>query len=146
MIAMIVDAENVILGRMASEVSQRLLTGQNIDIINCEKCVVSGNRKSIFSRFEQKHAMKSKVSPRRIGPHYPRTPDGIVKRAIRGMLPRKTTRGKSAFGKLRVHVGHPPELKEETTADLNLKTTSGLNSLKYVTVAEISEYLGGYKP
>ncbi len=41
----IIDAEGLILGRMASLVAKRLLNGERIEIVNAENAVVSGKRK-----------------------------------------------------------------------------------------------------
>ena len=37
---MIIDAKNLVLGRMATVVAKEALLGEKIDIINCEKAVV----------------------------------------------------------------------------------------------------------
>ena len=39
----VVDAEGAILGRLASKVAKRLLTGETVDIVNVEKIVISGS-------------------------------------------------------------------------------------------------------
>ena len=44
-----------------------------------------------------------------MGPHYPRYPDRIFPRTVRGMLPHLKTRGKEAFDRLEVYIGCPPE-------------------------------------
>jgi len=41
------------------------------------------------------------------GPYYPKRPDRIFKRAIRGMLPYKTEDGREALSNVRVYVGTP---------------------------------------
>lgn len=41
------------------------------------------------------------------GPYYPKRPDRIFKRAIRGMLPYKTEDGREALSNVRVYVGNP---------------------------------------
>ena len=43
----IIDASNLILGRMASVVAKRLLQGENIIVVNAEKAVVSGKKKAV---------------------------------------------------------------------------------------------------
>ncbi|MFH1328337.1 MAG: uL13 family ribosomal protein [Candidatus Bathyarchaeota archaeon] len=40
----IVDATNLIVGRLASSVTKRLLSGEKIVIINAEKAVFSGKK------------------------------------------------------------------------------------------------------
>jgi len=45
---MIIDATNLILGRLGTYVAKKALLGNKIDIVNCENSVVTGNRKRIF--------------------------------------------------------------------------------------------------
>ena len=45
-----IDASDTILGRLASYVAKRALEGEEVIIVNCEKCIVSGNRENIFKK------------------------------------------------------------------------------------------------
>ena len=40
----IIDGEGLVLGRLASTVSKRLLNGEEITIVNAEKIIISGNK------------------------------------------------------------------------------------------------------
>ena len=42
----VVNAEGLILGRMCSKIAKRLLNGEVIIIVNAEKIVISGKKKS----------------------------------------------------------------------------------------------------
>lgn len=107
----VIDAENLILGRMASYVAKRLLEGEEIAIVNAEKAVLTGNRRYLINRYKQRTHIKTKSNPRR-GPFWPRTPHGIVKKTIRGMLPWKKPRGKQAHKRVKVYTGIPDEYRE----------------------------------
>lgn len=102
----VLDAEGHVLGRLASHVAKRLLQGEEIAIINAEKVLVSGDRRQVVNAYR---GMWAKGSRER-GPYFPRPPDRILKRTIRGMLPHKQGRGREALGRLRVYLGTPPEL------------------------------------
>ena len=39
---MIVDAEDAVVGRLAADVAKLLLNGQEVNVVNCEKAVMSG--------------------------------------------------------------------------------------------------------
>ncbi|HIE18648.1 TPA: 50S ribosomal protein L13, partial [Candidatus Bathyarchaeota archaeon] len=93
----VIDAEGLILGRMASQVAKRLLNGEKIIIVNAEKAIISGKRLSILR--EKQDFLQ--VGHFRKGPLHPRRPDRIIKKVIRGMLPRKKPRGKDALKRLR---------------------------------------------
>jgi large subunit ribosomal protein L13 len=135
---MIIDAENLILGRMAAFAAKKLLEGEEIIIINAEKAVITGNKEYIFRRYKQRVDRADMANPRK-GPHFPRTPEGIVKRAVRGMLPFRKYKGREALKKLRVFRGTPEKYKkgEAVPIDNILERTS-----TYVKVGEISKFLG----
>src|SRR6056297_1471259 len=98
----VVDARDCILGRVASKVAQRTLDGETVAVINAERAVITGNEESTMETFRKRRDIGSDR-----GPAYPRRPDGIFKRAIRGMLPHKKPRGREAFQNVRVYVGNP---------------------------------------
>ncbi|KPQ43459.1 MAG: LSU ribosomal protein L13P [Candidatus Methanoperedens nitroreducens] len=64
----VIDANNLILGRMASTVAQRILNGEQINIINAEKAIISGRKDATFDRY---HAYVARGS-REFGPRFPR--------------------------------------------------------------------------
>jgi large subunit ribosomal protein L13 len=135
---MIIDAENLILGRMASFAAKKLLEGENIIVINAEKAVIIGNRDYIFNRYKQRIDRADIANPRK-GPHFPRTPEGIVRRAIRGMLPFRKHRGRAALQNLDVFQGIPEKYKkaDDVPIDNILEKTA-----RYTTIGEISRFLG----
>ncbi|MEM3086744.1 MAG: 50S ribosomal protein L13 [Halobacteria archaeon] len=102
----VLDADGHVLGRLASHVAKRLLQGEEISIINAERVLVSGERRRVTDAYR---AAWSRGSPGK-GPHFPRPPDRILKRTVRGMLPHTKGRGREALGRLRVYLGTPPEL------------------------------------
>lgn len=135
---MIINAENLILGRMASFAAKKLLEGEDIIIVNAEKAVIVGNKDYIFGKYKQRRDRADLANPRK-GPHFPRTPEGIVRRAVRGMLPYKKEKGRKAFKKLRVFRDIPEKYKktEDVPVDTILERTA-----RYVTIGEISHFLG----
>lgn len=105
--ATIIDASNLVLGRMASRVAKMLLDGKRVIIVNAEECVISGKGSSAFMRAKE----FIEVGSPRFGPHHPRRPDHILRRSIRGMLPYSKPKGKSAYRRLRVYISVPEEFK-----------------------------------
>lgn len=105
--AIVLDASRLIFGRMCSYAAKKLLSGHRIVILNAEKTVLSGRR--------QPHVEEAKgfleIGAYRKGPYHPRRPDRIVKRAIRGMLPRRKPRGIEALKRLKVYIGTPEGFK-----------------------------------
>ena len=105
----ILNGEGLILGRMCSRVAKRLLQGEQIVIVNAEKAVVSGKKKSKVS--EAKEFLEVGAPER--GPFHSRRPDRIVRKTVRGMVPWKQPKGKNAYKRLKVYMGVPEEFKNK---------------------------------
>ncbi len=78
----IIDASNHILGRLSSYIAKRLLEGEKIVVVNAEKAIITGNPENVFERYKEKYDRGSKEK----GPYFPRHPEKIFKRTVRGML------------------------------------------------------------
>ncbi len=106
----VVDGTDAILGRLSSFVAKQLLEGEDMTIVNCEKVIITGNKKRIQEDFKEK---RSKVGSGQKGPKVSRLSEQIVRRAVRGMLPNhREGRGKIAFKKLKCYVGIPTEYEK----------------------------------
>jgi large subunit ribosomal protein L13 len=135
----VIDASGLILGRLSSVVAKRLLEGERIFIVNAERAVISGSKVSTFREYLQARQRGIKEK----GPYYPKRPDRILKRTIRGMLPYKRQRGREALSRLRVYVGVPKELADETMSRVEGASMSRLSTAKYLELGELSRKLGG---
>ncbi len=137
----VVNAEGAVVGRLASKVAKLLLNGYRVYVVNIEKAVITGRKKRVLEDFTKRLWIKSNVNPRRHGPFKPRSPEGIFRRVVRGMLPRRKPRGKEAFRRLRVYRGIPENLsgKEITVFEDTLYRE---NPYGYVTLYEIARYIG----
>jgi len=139
----IIDATNLILGRLASNVAKRLLSGESVIIVNSEKAILSGNKRRIIEDYKKRLHRKSIVAPWE-GPFQPRRPDMLLKRTIRGMLPYKAPKGRMAYKRLRVYIGIPDEYKEKDKISIP-EAVSGKLKSKFITLAELCNELGGFK-
>lgn len=135
--ATIINAEDLILGRMASIIAKRLLRGEKMIIVNAEKAVLSGKRKSKVS--EAKEFLE--VGHPKKGPFHYRRPDRIVRRTVRGMLPYKQPKGKQAYKRLKVFIGIPEELKDQKTETLAEAHAKKLKC-PYFTLGEFAKEIG----
>jgi large subunit ribosomal protein L13 len=133
----IINAEGLIIGRMASIVAKRLLNGEEIVIVNAEKAIISGKKKSKV--LEAKEFLE--VGYPEQGPFHYRRPDRIVRKTVRGMLPFKQPKGKQAFKHLKVFIGMPDELKEHKTETLADARAQKLKC-PYFTVGELAKEVG----
>jgi large subunit ribosomal protein L13 len=133
----IIDAKGLILGRMSSIVAKRLLEGENIIILNAEKAAISGKRLRIVN--EAKTFLE--VGHPRKGPYHYRRPDRIVRKTIRGMLPRRKPKGIQALKRLRVYLGAPKEFENNEFQTIFEASAEKLRS-PYITVGDLAKEIG----
>lgn len=135
--AAVIDAKGLVLGRMASTVAKRLLRGEDITIINAEKAVISGKRLSRVKEAKR----KLEIGHPRKGPFHRRRPEQIVRRTIRGMLPRRKPKGQQAYRRLRVFVDVPEEVEGLETQTISEAGSEKLNC-PYITVGKLAKEIG----
>jgi large subunit ribosomal protein L13 len=133
----VADAENQVAGRLASRVAKELLKGSRVSIVNAERAVVSGDPKHTVKVYTE----RLKRGDPYHGPFYPRTPDRVLKRMIRGMMPYKKTKGSEAFKRLRVFISVPEEFKGKETKLINEQTLED----KFMSLGNLSIKLGAKK-
>ena len=123
---MIIDGEGCVLGRLASVTSKNLLEGEEVVILNAEKIMLTGNKDWAYAKYKQRVDRASISNPRDLGPKYPRRPDDIFRRTVRGMLPFKKSKGKTAYKGLKAFVGVPAEYADAELQAVLLNISSGL--------------------
>lgn len=136
----VIDATDHIAGRLASNVAKLLLKGNRISIVNCDKIMISGTRKNIIKEYREFLDIASIIHPTH-GPYHPRRPDTIMKKMIRGMLPRKKSSGSTALKRLRTYIGTPRELKSFEKIQLD-KAKITKTSSSYISMHELSRTIG----
>ena len=131
----IIDADGTILGRLSTVVAKRLLNNEEIAIVNSEKALITGKKSTVKDRYKQKR----EVGTYRKGPFFPRMPDRLVKRTIRGMIPYQTPHGRAAFKRLKCYIGVPKEFEGKSVETVE---TAKKQPVDYVTIGELSRALG----
>jgi len=137
---MIINAKGHVLGRLASIVSKKLLEGEKVVVLNTDKIIITGSKEWAYQKYKQRIDRSSISNPKRMGPKYPRRPDDIFRRTVRGMLPYKKAKGREAFKRLRAYVGVPREYKDAELAQIPEAKRSPIQ--KGVKLGEISRLLG----
>ncbi len=137
----IIDAENMLLGRITSFAAKKMLLGEQVAVVNCEKAMVSGRKYDVLRRYKEK---LQRGSVRR-GPFISKSPQMLVKRTIRGMVPFKMPRGKTAMKRLKCYLGIPDEFKGKEFVSFEKMNVSKLPSMNYISIGDISKELGGVK-
>ena len=132
-----VNAEGLIVGRMCSKVAKLLLNGEEVIILNAEKAVFSGKKKS---KVLEAHIFLEVGAPER-GPFHYRRPDRFLKKALRGMVPYKLPKGKAAYKRLKVFMGIPIEYKDQTMITFDEAQSTDLKG-PHFTLGELAKEIG----
>ena len=111
----VIDAENKVLGRLASEIARRLRgkhkpeytphvdTGDYIVVINADKVAVTGNKES-DKLYHHHTGYPGGIKSITLDKQRNKAPERIIETAVRGMLP-KNSLGRAMFRKLKVYAG-----------------------------------------
>lgn len=131
----IIDSEGAVLGRLCTVIAKRLLNGEEIMVVNAEKAIVTGKKVMIKAHFKHER----EVGTYRKGPFYPRMPDRIMKRTVRGMLPYQESHGRAAIKRLKCYIGVPRELQGQTFEKI---ATAQKHPVNFMTLHEVAQFLG----
>jgi large subunit ribosomal protein L13 len=120
----VVDAEGKTLGRLASELASVLRgkrkptytphvdVGDFVVVVNAEKIAVTGNKRE--DKLYWRHSgYVGSIRSQSLGDLLERRPEEVIRRAVKGMLPRNPL-GRSQLRKLKVYAGpdHPHQAQK----------------------------------
>jgi large subunit ribosomal protein L13 len=138
------DAERMVVGRLGTRVAKDALMGNNVVIVNAEKAIITGDRKSVIRAYKQQRDIRTSSNHTR-GPFHERRPDKMVRRMLRGMLPWPTPRAKAAYKRIQVFIGIPEKYKDTDRIVLEKSQYHSLKS-KFIEVSDLSHELGWRGP
>jgi large subunit ribosomal protein L13 len=133
----VIDATNLIMGRLASHVAKKAILGESFIIINVEKAIITGNKPQILARYRRFREMGTPFQ----GPFTPKRSKDILRRTLRGMVPYKNYKGKEALKRIKCFNGVPKTLKGEPTT-IEHANVSKVPNTKFITLKRVSEFLG----
>lgn len=134
----VIDARNLIYGRLASCVAEKILDGEEVVVLNAEQLIITGEKPKIFKDFKAK-VDRGDITKRK-GPYYPRRADLLFKRCVRGMIPWQSTTGREAYRRLHVFVGSPKQF--EDSEKVRPEEANRPIGAKFVTLGEVAGFLG----
>ncbi len=127
---LVVDAEGMVLGRLASMIAARLRGKHNplftphvdcgdfVVVVNADKVVLTGRKhqQKIYYRYSGYIGGLKEITA---GKLMEKRPEDLIRFAVKGMLP-KNTLGRSMFKKLKVYAGgaHPHEAQQPKPLDV----------------------------
>jgi large subunit ribosomal protein L13 len=128
----VIDASGGILGRVAGFAAKQALLGREVSIVNCDDILISGNKSSVIKKYT---VLRQKGGSSLKGPKISRSPEKIVKRTARGMLPHKQERGSEALKRIKCYNKTPAEL--ESKEKTSLKREIKIKAIKLSRVSEL---------
>ncbi|MGQ0839121.1 50S ribosomal protein L13 [Actinokineospora sp.] len=126
----VIDAEDVVLGRLATQVATLLRgkhkptfaphvdTGDFVVIVNAEKVALTGNKRD--QAFAYRHSgYPGGLRKRSFGELLDSRPDRLLEKVVKGMLP-KNKLGRAQGKKLKVYAGpaHPHAAQQPTPYEI----------------------------
>ena len=126
----VIDAEDVVLGRLATQVATLLRgkhkptfaphmdTGDFVIIVNAEKVALTGNKRT--DKFAYRHSgYPGGLRKRSFGEMLDTKPDRLLEKVVKGMLP-KNKLGRAQGKKLKVYAGpeHPHAAQQPTPYEI----------------------------
>ena len=130
---MVFNAKGQIAGRLAARIAKALLAGEEVAVIEVQDALLSGSLATHKDKMDRRRLQQDKRDPEK-SPKFPRMPHLLFKRMVRGMLPKKSQRGRDALHRLRAYVGTPADIDAKSaisykelgkSATLAKKTTLG---------------------
>jgi large subunit ribosomal protein L13 len=126
----VVDAEGKTLGRLATRIADTLRgkhkpeytphidTGDFVIVVNAEKVAVTGN-KLRDKRYWRHSGYPGGIRSRTLGEMLERRPEEVIRKAVRGMLPRNRLARKQ-LTKLKIYAGpdHPHAAQQPTEMEV----------------------------
>ncbi len=134
---LVIDATNAICGRLSAYCAKQSLKGEKVIVLNAEKIVISGNPKEITLVYSKRRGIQYKADPEKSA-KWPRRPDLLFKRIIRGMLPKHSPRGKAALERIMVYLGEP----EHAEAKKPFTNTSDALGKNFISFQQLCKNLG----
>ena len=117
----VIDAAGSVLGRVASYAAKQALLGKKVVIVNCKQALLTGKSATAIKEY---NAIRRRGGSSLKGPLFPKNPERIMKRTIRGMLNYQQQRGLDAFKRVMCYNEVPQEFTNATKVTFDRKSTA----------------------
>ncbi len=128
-----IDATEMQLGRLGSFVVKKALLGDEVFVLNSEKAIISGNRADTLTEIT---ALRNKGGNSLKGPKVSRSPEKLLKRLIRGMLPWDRQRGRYAYKRIKCYQSGEFDASKVELTKIKIRLPK-----KYMELKEISRLI-----
>lgn len=138
-VVIVIDATDLIVGRLATRVAKEAMHGKTVRVINCEHAVISGTKTFIIGEWVRRFGQGV---PKK-GPFIDRFPDRMVRRIVRGMIAHHNPRGREAYSRIMCYISVPPEFKDIKAVTYEDAKVSKLPTSRYLTIGHVCKEMGG---
>lgn len=128
-----VDATGIPLGRVGSFVVKKVLLGDEVFVINSEKAIISGSKEDVLKVITN---WRNKGGNSLNGPKVSRSPERLLKRMIRGMLPWDRQKGRDAYRRIKCY-----QTNELDTSKVEVIKLEQRKPLKFMELKEVSRLI-----
>ena len=128
----VIDATEGSLGRISSFAAKQALLGKEIIIVNCNLAIVIGRKGNTIAEYNN---IRAKGGASLKGPFFPKNPERIVKRTIRGMLDYTGGRGEAALDRVMCYNKVPKEF--ESSKKISFKRDISAKSITLVELEKV---------
>lgn len=129
----VIDGRGAIVGRLASFAAKKAIQGEKVVIVNSGEAIISGKKRKILEDYLARFRLGRGVQK---GPFFSRKPEQILRRAIRGMINRKSSRGREAFKRIKCY----PNIPEKYT-NMERISIAKKEPANFVTLNELSRLI-----
>lgn len=137
------NAQGMIVGKLASYVAKQALLGHTLRVFNCEGLFITGNKKQVVAHYYHRFYGRGKALK---GPYYSRLPDRFFRRIVRGMLPQgesEKSRGRIAFSRVSCFLGIPEKFKNVSLLTVDACAINKTRAVAVTPITELMKALGG---
>ena len=96
------------MGRVAIFAAKQALLGRKVFVVNSGEALITGRKSNILEKYK---TMRARGGTAQKGPFFSKSPEKIMKRIIRGMIPYKKGRGRTALKDVLCYNDVPKELE-----------------------------------
>ncbi|MDK6028552.1 50S ribosomal protein L13 [Ignisphaera sp. 4213-co] len=142
---LVIDADSMVLGRLASIVAKLALMNIKIHVVNVEKAVLTGDKNRVIEGYKLLFNVKTHKNPYRHAIHRPRNPVTLFKKTVKNMLPKHNWRGVEALKNIKAYIDIPSSFQEKDVVKIVDISIYNREAEKYITLAELAKALGWHQ-
>ena len=136
----IINAEGLVAGRLASKIAKEVIKGENVIVFNASKAIIVGKESAIMPKYSQRVNARVLSNPL-YGPKYHRIPSKMLRRMVKGMLPNKSRTAERLIKQLEIFNDTPKEI--DVSKAITYSETKCNDKHEFMYLEDLAKKLGG---